>query len=181
MEPFERIHREIKGTGRSDIEDELDGFSRIGWGFDRTVYRIETGKYGEEYEGKVIKFGSSSRDARNANKKELEAWMALEKDASLREHFCPVRDRGKDFKWIIMDYARPVKSLIDRMKSRKKQKMIKERIEGVEEYMDLKHENLGYHEDRGVVFIDYPWGGNFLTKETDKTLRKLIRGLQDIK
>ncbi len=144
MEPFERIHEKIGGIGRSDIEDEVEGFSRIGWGFDRTVYRIETGKYGEEYRGKVIKFGSSSKNARTANKKEMETWMALEKDTELRKHFCPIRDQGKHFKWIIMDYARPINSFISRIKSRRKQKMIKNRREGVEEYLDLKHENLGY-------------------------------------
>lgn len=174
MKPFDRIGEKISEVGRSDIEDQLDGFSRIGWGFDRTVYRIKTGKYGEEYQGKVIKFGASSKGARTANRKEIETWMALENDKELRKHFCPIRDSGKDFKWIIMDYASPVSSFLSRIKSRKKQKMIKKRIEEVEENLDLKHENLGYHQDRGVVFVDYSWGGGFITEERDRTLKKLF-------
>lgn len=178
MRPFERIHEKIAGTGRSDIEDELKGLSRIGWGFDRTVYRIETDRYGEAYEGKVIKFGASSKNARTANKKELETWMALKNDEKLRQHFCPIRDKGKNFKWIIMDYARPVNSFLSRLKSRRKQKLVKKRIKNIEENLDLKHENIGYHEDRGVVFVDYPWGGDFITEKTDRRLRNLFSGLK---
>lgn len=179
MKPFDRIHREIENTGRSDIEDELDGFSRIGWGFDRTVYRITTEKYGSEYKGKVIKFGSSGKDARTANRKEMETWMALKGEKNLGRHFCPIRDRGKNFKWIIMDHAKPVNSLLKRFKSRRKQKKFRKILGEVDEYLDFKHENMGYHEERGVVFIDYPWGGDFITEKRERTLTKLMKKIDN--
>jgi hypothetical protein len=181
MKPFSSIEEKISDNLRSEADDQIEGLEEIGWGFDRTSYRIKTEKYGEAYRGKVIKIGSRGKNARTANRKEFETWMALENDKGLKKHFCPIRDRGENFRWIIMDYARPIKSLFSRLKSRKKQKLVKKRLEDVEENLDLKHENLGYHSERGIVFIDYPWGGNFVSQEkNEKGLRKLLSGLGNL-
>jgi hypothetical protein len=179
MEPFDRIHEEISGKRRSKAAEDLPGIEKLEdeWGFDRTVFRIKTSKYGEEYEGKVLKVGAGGKNSRNENRKELETWMAVKSRKKLGKHFCPIRDRGKNFKWIIMDYAPSIKSFLSRIKSRKKQKKIKNTLAEVEEYLDLKHENMGFHENRGVVFIDYPWGGNFVTEKEEKTIVKLLNGV----
>jgi hypothetical protein len=79
-----------------------------------------------------------------------------------------------------MDYAPPVKSFLSRIKSRRKQKKIEDTLAEVEEYLDLKHENMGIHRNRGVVFVDYPWGGNFVKEKDEGNLNKLLNRINRI-
>lgn len=133
--------------------------TKIGSGLRRDVYRINTDRFGEQYKGKVVKYAQRKSTIKD-NRKEFSTWMSV-KGTPLEQNFCPIRDRSQNFEFLIMDYARPA-STIRRIKVDDMQEELEDNF-GLENAIhDLYDANFGYHNQHGLVVIDYPWGGNFV-------------------
>ena len=132
--------------------------TKIGSGLNRQVYRINTNKFGEQYKGKVVKY-ARQQEMLEDNRKEFSTWMAV-KGTTLEQNFCPIRDRSKNFEFLIMDYARPA-STIKRIQVEDMQQRLEDNFQLQDNIHDLYDANFGYHDTHGLVVIDYPWGGDF--------------------
>ena len=129
--------------------------SKVGSGLDREVYRINTTAFGEAYQGKMVKYAARPT-AIDKNESEFQTWMAVN-GTRAEQYFAPIRDRSKEFEFLIMDYAEPVGAYgsVDGF-----EEMIQEAVllEDSSKY-DIYAGNVGRHPSKGQVVIDYPWGG----------------------
>lgn len=129
----------------------------------RTVYKILSDKFGEQYKGKVLKKGPSNRSI-SVNRAEFHTWMAV-KGTKLDQYFCPIRHKSDSFEFLIMDYADIDKTTSDDILQFKKdiESTIKMNNKAIDclPGLDIDFDNVGFHEDRGLVLIDYSWGANF--------------------
>jgi len=131
--------------------------TELGSGLSRSVYRINTNRFGSMYKGKVVKYAKASSHIKD-NKREFQTWMAVE-GTSLEKDFCPIRDRSENYEFILMDYARPMNSF-RRSDYSDLRDEINEKME-MEEIFDFHDGNVGHHKAFGLVMIDYPFGGRF--------------------
>lgn len=145
-----RLKRATNGLVGNDM-------TKLGSGLRRDVYRINTNRFGSMYKGKVVKYANDSKNIKD-NEREFQTWMAV-KGTSLEENFCPVRDRSKNYEFIIMDYARPIESFVRSDYSDFKDKITSEMA--METIFDFHGGNVGYHKEFGLVMVDYPFGGKF--------------------
>lgn len=133
--------------------------TKIGSGIRRDVYRINSDAFGKQYKGKVVKY-AQRKETIEDNRKEFSTWMNV-KGTKIGNDFCPIRDRSENFEFLVMDYARPISRVrgveTDEMTVRMEREI---KLKG-ETVHDLYDGNFGYHDERGLVVIDYPWGGNF--------------------
>lgn len=130
----------------------------------RDVYRIQTDKFGSDYRGEVVKIAKRKR-AIEANCSEFQTWMSVS-GTKFEKFFCPIRDRSEKFEFIIMDCV-DTKS-VDRNDLDKIKEEIRDNLEveevpvGTQASMDIHLQNIGLHSKKGVVIIDYPWGGSWI-------------------
>lgn len=146
-----------------ELKRVLDNFrgedlTKLGSGMRRDVYRINTDKFGEQYKGKVVKY-ASKKSSLEDNRKEFSTWMSV-KGTPLEHQFCPIRDRSRNFEFLVMDYAR-VASSVSRSDINDMQEKMEENFSLEGTIHDLYDGNFGYHDQYGLVVIDYPWGGNY--------------------
>lgn len=132
--------------------------TKLGSGLQRDVYRINTDRFGEQYNGKVVKYAKNKSNIED-NRREFSTWMVV-KGTELERDFCPIRDRSENFEYLVMDYARSA-STIRRVDIEDMENRLKEEFSLHDRIHDLYDGNFGYHKDYGLVVIDYPWGGNF--------------------
>lgn len=153
--------RIVEESKRGELGD-ISGADFLGSGTGRIAYRIKDERYGSEYKGKVFKIAipTPNGSARDKNKKELQTWQVVKSNKRLVRHFCPIRDVSKNYSWIVMDYANPVK--FSRIRSSKKKYQIEKVLKFLEDKdLDLHKGNIGKHPELGIVLIDYPWGAKF--------------------
>lgn len=130
----------------------------------RDVYRIQTDKFGNDYRGKVVKIAKRER-AIEANRSEFQTWMSVS-GTDLDKLFCPIRDRSENFEFIIMDCVDT--SSVDRSDVDEIKEEIRDNLEvgkvpvGTQNSMDIHLRNIGLHSEKGLVMIDYPWGGSWM-------------------
>jgi hypothetical protein len=108
---------------------------------------------------RVIKI-AVTEGAQNENYEEMQVWMKVKstKDKNL---FCPIRHKSKNFKWLIMDFAEPIRQNSGMLISEIKQSMFSRKVKKtVDKHYDVSKDNLGYHENLGTVIFDYPWGSH---------------------
>lgn len=136
------------------VSNLSDRFEWIESGTTRDVYRINTNKYGADYQGKVIKFARTS-NRRMYNKREVQTWTAV-KSSNIGSYFCPIRLFDPNNSWLIMDNA---DICLDREDANDMRDIIEERT--TKDSLDIHYNNIGVHPKRGRVLVDYSWGADF--------------------
>lgn len=107
----------------------------------------------------------------DSNKKEYETWQAVQ-GTDLEKHFCPIVNRGPDYKYIIMKKAGELlfDKYVEGFDSGKIEDKIRDKIsnsinleDAFSTYgFDIHHKNLCKDPKTGdYILIDYPYGGNF--------------------
>lgn len=150
---------------------KLDCLSKIGDGSFRNVYEVlNEGKLdinikNNKYVLKVAK----NKNGIKSNKREFQTWQAV-KGTELEQHFCPIFDRGPEYKYIIMKKVQDLtdsnsdnsSTIVDNLRSTITDKIDKEQIDPplIDEF-DIFSSNVGVDDNNNYVIIDYPYGANF--------------------
>lgn len=131
----------------------------------RAVYRILSDEIGtQDYTDTVLKYGAFEM-GHKGNIYEIRTWNAV-KGTTMDQYFAPIRDHTKDNKILIMDYASPENITPDHV-TQLKQDLNDTRLENATiasrlfDTKDIYSGNCGHHPQKGIVLIDYPFGGYF--------------------
>lgn len=151
---------------------DLDYLKFIGCGSYRNVYDVlDKSTMGLDLPYDVVIKIATNKNGIISNKREVETWNSV-RGTDLEKLFCPIVDRGPDFKYIVM--KKVDRTLLDSGKSvetrREMAEEIKEEIKSridedtiqtpTTQSLDITSSNAGeISED--IVLIDYPYGGNF--------------------
>lgn len=154
----EKIWDKIDKNGSDDL-------TRIGGGHYRDVYRLESEKFGEHM-GQVVKIARGDR-GRSANAYEFSTWMTVKGTANER-YFCPIRHRSQNLEFIVMDYAEPCVDVVsDTYELSDEMHDVITEVFDVGDVpldeqgcLDIVPRNIGIHDTKGSVLIDYSWGGD---------------------
>lgn len=131
----------------------------------RSVYRILSDEIGDQdYTDAVLKYATFEM-GHKGNIYEIRTWNAV-KGTSMEQYFAPIRDHARNNKILIMDYASPNNITRDQS-SQLKQDLDDTRLENATvasrlfDTKDIYSGNCGQHPHKGIVLIDYPFGGDF--------------------
>lgn len=160
----------------TDIEvisdaDKINYLSNIGSGSFRVAYEILDSQkldINMRNENIILKV-SKNMDGVKSNKREFQTWQAV-KGTELEEYFCPVYNRGSEFKYIVMEKVDDLTG-IDNSKCTEIAKNLREDIKDkidtenidppIVNDLDIYTNNIGIKENGDYVLIDYPYGGSF--------------------
>lgn len=148
------LYGEIRDLSR-DIGAPED-LEFVGKGTSRIVFRINSGRFGSENRGRVVKFAMNG-NGKLDNRLEKETWESVKK-TDIQDFFCPIRACEENYNWLVMDYCEDAtgnpsvegfkRTLLDRTGN----------------MPDLQDENVGIHSRRGLVLRDYSWGSNIINQ-----------------
>lgn len=154
----------------SNVE-KINCLSNIGSGSFRDAYKILDSKeldINVKNENVILKV-SKNKDGIKSNKQEFKTWQAV-KGTELEQYFCPVYNRGPEFKYIVMQEVEDLTD-IDNEKCREITENLRENINEnintenidapVVNDLDIYRSNIGIKNNGDPVLLDYPYGANF--------------------
>lgn len=145
--------------------DKLAGIDKIGSGGYRRVFNITdniSNLNSNNIKGEIVKV-ALNRDGIKTNKREFQTWQAV-KGTELEQYFCPITNRGPNYRYIIMKDASKDRELTDdqvnEFKSIIKQYISEDIVDipGIHK-LDIRSSNIGTYNGQKVL-IDYPYGGS---------------------